>query len=223
MSARMNVRTAFAAIALLALGSLPATAQKRSPIETTIGGVWMGGYSLGDRDANLTTNDTAGSPYTLFKSTATMNSAGGLDARVGWRATPMLTFEGALTWARPVLSTRLYSDAENAAEIRATETTSQYIIEGAVVAALLGGRRALVPFVRAGFGYLRELHGGNSLVETGTSLHLGGGATYWFGDIARQRIGLRVDGRYYMLRNGLNLGSSSRSLGAVSGGVVFGF
>ncbi len=223
MSARTIVLRAVAAAALVASSSLPAMAQKRSPLEATVGGLWVAGYSLGSKDANLTSNDTAGTPYTLFKSTSNMTSAGGLDARIGWRATKMLTFEGALTWSRPQLSTRLYSDVENAAEITATEQTSQYIIEGAVVAALTSRPRALVPFVRGGFGYLRELHDGNSLVETGTSLHIGGGATYWFGNVARQTMGLRFDGRYYMLHNGLNLGKTNRSLAAISGSLVFGF
>lgn len=223
MTPRILVRSSLAIVAFLAFAASPAMAQKRYLLEATIGGIWMGGYTLGDRDATLTTNDTAGSPYTLFKSTTKMKPAAGLDARLGWRATRMFTVEGALTWSRPQLSTRLYSDVENAAEITATETTSQYIIEGAVIAALTSRPRALVPFVRAGFGYLRELHDGNALVETGTSVHVGGGATWWFGNVARQSMGLRVDGRLYVLRNGLDLGKSNRSLGAISGSVVFGF
>ena len=222
MSARMIVRT-IAVLVLVTCAAAPARAQKRHPIETSIGGIWMSGYSLGSQDANLTANQPGGGPYTLFKSTSRMDSAGGLDARIGWRATRMIAFEGGLTWSHPQLSTRLFSDVEGAADIRATEKTSQYIIEGAVLASLAAPGRAVIPFVRAGVGYLRELHDGNSLVQTGTSLHVGGGATFWFGDLARQTIGLRVDGRYYVLRNGLDLAKSSRSLGAVSGSLVFGF
>lgn len=223
MIARIIVRTALAVVGLGALAPAPAIAQARYPIETTIGGIWLGSYSLGSQDANLVANQPGGGPYTLFKSSSRVESTGGLDARVGWRATRMFTFEGGLTWSRPQLSTRLFSDVEGAADVTATEKTSQYIIEGAVLASLAGPGRALVPFVRAGFGYLRELHDGNSLVETGTSVQVGGGATFWFGDVARQSIGLRVDGRYYLLRNGLNLGKSNRSLGAIGGAIVFGF
>lgn len=223
MTARLTIRTVLVA-ALVALASSPATAQyRRPPIEATAGGIWMSGYSLGTQDANLIANQQGGGPYTLFKTSSRVESTGGLDARLGWRATEMFTFEGALTWSRPTLSTRLFSDVEGAADVTATEQTSQYIIEGAVVASLARPGRALVPFVRGGFGYLRELHDGNTLAETGTSVHLGGGATFWFGDVLRQTLGLRVDGRYYLLRDGLNLGKSNRSLAAITGSVVFGF
>jgi hypothetical protein len=210
-------------VGLLALAAAPARAQKRHPLEATVGGIWMGGYSLGGRDANLIANQTGGGPYTLFKTSSRVDSTAGLDARIGWRATRMLTIEGGLTWSQPQLSTRLSSDVEAAANVTATEKTSQYIIEGAVLAALTTRERALVPFVRAGFGYLRELHDGNSLVQTGQAFHVGGGATVWLGNIARQSIGLRLDGRYYVLRNGLDLGKATRTLGAISGSFVFAF
>jgi Outer membrane protein beta-barrel domain len=223
MSARTIVLRGVAVVGVLAFAAAPARAQKRYQFEATIGGVLMTGYSLGSQDANLTANQTAGGPYTLFKSSTKMNTGGGLDARLGWRATRMLTVEGGLTWTRPQLATALTSDAEGAANVTATENISQYIIEGAVIAALTTRERAFVPFVRGGFGYLRELHDANSLAETGQSIHLGGGFTYWFGNLARQGLGLRVDGRYYLLHNGVNLGKTNRSLGAFSGGVVFGF
>jgi len=223
MSARTIIRMAAAVVCLLTCASAPALAQKRYQLETTVGGIWMGGYSLGSLDANLIANQAGGGPYTLFKTSSSVGSTGGLDARLGWRASRIFTVEGGLTWSRPQLSTRLFSDVEGAADVTATEKTSQYIIEGAVLASLARPGRAITPFVRAGVGYLRELHDGNSLVQTGTSLHVGGGATFWFGAVARQAIGLRVDGRYYMLHNGLNLGKTNRSMGALSGSVVFGF
>jgi hypothetical protein len=50
-----------------------------------------------------------------------------------------------------------------------------------------------VPFVSGGAGYLRELHEGNLLVETGTEYHATAGLKYWFGT-GNNRFGLRVEG-----------------------------
>ena len=78
----------------------------------------------------------------------------------------------------------LSGDAESAADVTATETASHYVFGGSVLfdlrgASFAGGRG--VPFVSGGAGYLRELHEGNLLVETGIEYHATAGLKYWFG------------------------------------------
>jgi hypothetical protein len=49
-----------------------------------------------------------------------------------------------------------------------------------------------VPFLAGGAGYLRELHDGAELIETGRIYHGGAGLKLWFGQGAR-RLGVRAD------------------------------
>jgi hypothetical protein len=86
-------------------------------------------------------------------------------------------------------------DAEGAEDVTADETMSRYVFGGSLVYHLTGmafanGRG--VPFVLGGAGYLRELHEGRELVETGAEYHAGAGIKFWFGN-GRRRLGLRGD------------------------------
>ncbi len=47
-----------------------------------------------------------------------------------------------------------------------------------------------VPFVAGGAGYIRDLHEGSELVETGTEYHALAGLKWWFSDRPR-RLGVR--------------------------------
>jgi hypothetical protein len=76
--------------------------------------------------------------------------------------------------------------------------------------------------LRAGAGYLRELHEENVLVETGQAYHVGGGATVWFGQ-RPQRAGLRLDARLYVLDGGIDLGTSTRTMATGGASMVFTF
>lgn len=204
------------------LSPLPAVSQAREPrFEVSGGAFFAGGHDLPNGSADLIPNQQGGGEYPLFKSETRMDSAPGFDARVGWKLNSRFTIEGGLFTSRPQLTSRLSDDVENAPDITAVQDTSLYIIEGSLNVALGNPRRSVVPFIRVGAGYLRQLHEGNVLVETGQAYHFGGGATVWFG--RAQRAGLRMDARAYVLQGGLDFESGSRTLAAGGGSFVFAF
>jgi hypothetical protein len=162
--------------------------------ELSGGGSFVGGYDLGTLAAQLTRNTTTGSDsFDQFTTDSRIDSAFGVNGRIGYYFTPRLTVEGGFRFARPVYSVEISGDTEGGADERAKETIDQYLFTGSAVWHLGRGpiaRQRAVPFVFGGAGYLRELHEGQELVETGTEYHAGAGLKYWFGS-ARRRFGLR--------------------------------
>lgn len=161
------------------------------------GGVeWSGGTDLGSRAAEETRNPGTGTgPFALFQSSSEVTSATGVTARIGFHLSPALAVEAAGRVTRPDVTTRLTADAESAESITADERLTSIVIDGSLVyhvEALAFAAGRAVPFIAGGIGYLRELHDGNELIETGTSFHVGGGLKYWFGSAARG-FGLRAD------------------------------
>ncbi len=218
MTARGALATLFVLVWLA-----PASAQPREPrFELSAGGLFAGGYDLTGASANLVRNQSGGGDFAIFNTDTRAESAPGFEVRAGWRLTPRFTVEGGLVVGRPRLASRLSGDVEGAPDVTISEDLSQYIIDASVTAALgsfSGGR--IVPFVRAGAGHLRELHEDNTLLETGQAYHAGGGLTAWLGE--RRRLGLRIDGRMYFLRGGIDFGKSSRTVTTGGGALVFAF
>ena len=66
-------------------------------------------------------------------------------------------------------------------------------------------------FLRAGAGYLRELHEKNEVIETGSEYHAGGGLKLWFGD-GNHRAGLRVDGGVAFRKGGADIVDKKRTV-----------
>lgn len=222
MTRRIRRIAAFS-IALLIGSATSLLAQARSPqFEISAGGLFVGGFSAGERAADITANQTSGPLYTLFKSQTRVDSAPGIEARLGFRLSRLLTMEGGVFTARPKLSTRLTADIEGAPDATVTEDLSVYIIDAAVLASFgAGSTSRAVPFVRAGAGYVRELHQDNALVETGWAFHAGGGVTFWMNP--RQTVGIRADARVYFVNGGIDLDGASRTQGAGGAAVVFAF
>jgi hypothetical protein len=219
--------SAVAAVALV-LGFAPATSaqgrvQPRTPnLEISVGALFVGGFAAGEKNADITANQTGGAPYTLFKSSSRIESAPAFEARVGFRISRLFTVEAGAFTGRPQLSTRLSADLEGAPDITASEDLSVYIIDAAILTNLSSKPGArVVPFVRAGAGYVRELHEANALVKTGRAFHAGGGITMWLN--RRQTIGARADARVYLISGGIDLDGGTRTQGAGSGAVVFAF
>jgi hypothetical protein len=191
-------------------------------LEVSVGALFVGGFSGGEKNADITANQSGGAPYTLFKSRSRIDSAPAFEARLGWRLSRLFTIEGGVFTARPQLSTRLSADVESAPEITASEDLSVYIIDGAVLVNLTSKPQArVVPFLRAGYGYVRELHEDNALVETGSGFHAGGGITMWLNP--RQTLGVRADARVYVITGGIDLDGGTRTQGAGGASVVFAF
>lgn len=191
-------------------------------IEISGGVLFVGGYSGGEKSADITANQTGGGPYTLFKSRSRIDSAPAIEARLGWRLSRVFTIEGGVFTARPQLTTRLTADVENAVDTTASEDLSVYIIDAAVLVNFVSKPEArVVPFARAGAGYVRELHEDNALVKTGSGFHAGGGVTIWFN--GRQTVGVRGDARVYVINGGIDLDGGTRTQGAGGGSIVVAF
>ena len=166
--------------------------------EFAIGPLWLGRTSFGASDATETA--AAGSRFRLFTTSTELHSASGLEARVGVKMTRALQAEAVAAYSAPVLTTSVSGDVENAAPVSVTEPITQLTVQGAVVAHLKAWHagRGGVPFVTAGAGYLRQLHQGQTLVETGEMYHLGGGVKYLFlsrGAARFKGLGVRAEVR----------------------------
>jgi hypothetical protein len=123
------------------------------------------------------------------------------------------------------VSTRLTADAESAESITAEERLTSLVIDGSVVyhleaLAFAGGRA--VPFATGGLGYLRELHDGNELIETGKTFHAGGGLKYWFGS-GVSGLGLRADVGFSVHDGGFYFARKTRTLPTMGVSIAYRF
>jgi hypothetical protein len=212
--------------------AVPASAQTRRAttrdrFEVSIGALWIGAADLGSTQADLRANNVAPAPFRLFTAETSAAAAPGWDARGGYWLTRSIALEGGIARITPELRTRISGDAEGAAALTATERLDQYFIDGRVVWLLdrFRIRRHTVPFVSGGLGYLRQLHEGRTLVKTGQVYQVGGGLRHqlasaigWF-----HAIGIRLDGRVYVLVDGVHLEDSARTHGAITGAVFLTF
>ena len=199
-------------------------APRRGSIEVGGGGTWARGFDVETRNAELTrASGTDG--FELFSVDGNVSGFPGAHARVGVYVTDAISVEGGVRYARPKLSFELSGDAESAEDETASETLSQYVFDGSVlfhfVNAAFGDGRG-VPFVSAGGGYIRELHEGNELVETGNELHATIGVKYWFGDGDR-RVGLRGEVGVSSRQQGFDADDARRTLPLAMGGLTFVF
>jgi hypothetical protein len=193
--------------------------------ELTVAGVWTGGSSLGRDEATETRNQTGGGDFTLFVGSTDIEPGVGAEARLAFYVTDRIAIEGGGLFARQRVSTRLTNDAENAPNVTAEEDLDEYVIDGAIVF-LLQPLGRIVPFVRAGAGYLRQLHEDQSLAETGVAYHAGGGVSYWLGSVGKgfvKRWGLRGDARLLIRDGGFSLDDEVRTGAVVTGALVMAF
>ena len=145
--------------------------------EIAAGGRWAAPVSMGAADATETAPN--GTRFRLFASESSLGSAAGFEGRVGVQLTAALQLEGSASHATPALRTRIRSDAEGIPDVTLAEAVNQWTIEAALVAHLARWRFGTrsVPFLSVGVGYLRQLHEGEALVETGQTYQAGGGVS----------------------------------------------
>jgi len=219
-----------AALVALAFGLAVPEAAAQAPgaprARWEVGGgvVWVGGVDFGRATAEETRNPGTGSgPFDLFVTDNELGAAPGLVARVGYNVTPVVGVEGGIRVTRPELTYKASADAEEATDITATETLTQWVFDGSIVLHLTGltfaGGRG-VPFIAAGAGYLRDLHDGSELLETGTEYHGTAGVKVWFG--ARARAGFRAEGGVSN-RDGFDLSSKRRTVPVASASLTYRF
>ena len=221
--------------ALLAGLPSPAVAQARPTparppaprrIELAIGAGFAGGVTLGTRDATLQSNNTSGSPFRLFSSDTRLSPAAVVEGRLGYRLTPRLTIEAAMTVGRPDLTTSLSADAENAVPVEAREKLTEYVVAGGASWRLLSGaRRRWTPFVSGGAGLARHVHEDRVLIESGIDGYVGGGLIYPLGSArtTTPRSGVRLDARLHLLSGGVADGAGVSPRGVLTGGVFVTF
>ena len=195
----------------------------RGTVEIGGGAMWAPGFDLGSRTAELTRSGQQSEPFDLFSSEGDVDGFPGVHGRVGVYLTRAISVEAGVRFSKPTLSYRLSDDAESAPDETATETLSHYVFDGSLVfhieqAAFAGGRA--VPFLSGGGGYIRELHEGNELVETGSELHFTGGVKYWFGSGGRG-LGLRAEVGVSARQEGFDRQESRRMLPLALVGATF--
>ncbi len=111
-----------------------------------------------------------GTPVTWFDTETKIEGGPRYEARVAWRLTPAFQVEGGVAINQTDLTTRITNDFEQAPNTEASESFTEYAIEAGVLFHLTkltfaGGRAR--PFVTGGAGYLRQVHEGRTLIETG--------------------------------------------------------
>ena len=222
------VRATLIALLLVLAGHVPrAVAQPIGPVagrlELAAGLLWAGGQPLGSRDANLTTG--TGSTLRLFSSTSELAAAAGFEAHVGVRVTRAFDVEASASYATPELRTRVSNDVENSAGATLSESVKQYTVGAGVLwyVPLRKSSSRVRPFVIGGAAYLRQLHEAATLVATGQTYHLGGGAKVLLASRLRKTIkavGVRLDARAIVRTRGITF-DGRRSISPAAGASLF--
>jgi hypothetical protein len=215
-------RLTLMAITLIALTATTVAAQSR--LEISGGAVFSGGVDFGRRNAELTPNVTSGTPTVFFRTDSSIEPAVGVQGRLGFAVTPSFTIEGGARFSRPVYRIRTSDDFEDAADVTADETFSDYVFDGSAVWHFRDQSRArTVPFVFGGAGYARALHDEASFVEHGIEYHAGGGIKWWLGS-GPGRFGIRADAGVSIRERAFDLEpGSSRLVPVASGSLVWRF
>jgi hypothetical protein len=220
------------AIALLC-GASTAAAQTsrpsaRAPRFTISGGLLLNGsYDLGDRNAELRGNSPgSAATFTLFHVDGAMERAIGIEARLGFALSRLVSIEVGGTRAMPHVNVTVGQDAESSGTTLVEERVSQYSVDvGGVVKLPWRGRTGqLQPYVLGGGGYLRQLHEDRLLVETGHTIFGGGGVQYALRAPGRGRpFGVRAEAKFVRRVGGIDFDEKSRIYPGISalGYVVF--
>ena len=190
---------------------------------------WTTESQLGSRAATLTRNSTTDTtPFTLFSTSGRLEPAPAIVASFGYRVTDWLTAEATGRIRRPTVEIAVSGDTEAAPGTAiASERLDEYSVDASAVIALplRFGERGQ-PFVMGGFGYRRELHDDRADIDTGTSVH-GGGGVKWIVSSRNQgwlrRLGIRGEVRIVQRRGGFRLNGASDVSASAGGGVFFVF
>jgi len=221
-----------AAAACLAVSAVASTARAQGASadtprlgtwEISGGAAWSSSIDLGSRSADETRNPGTGTgTFSLFQSRTEVGSVVGASLKLGMYLSHAVAIEAGGLFQRPVVSTHVSADAEDAPALDVEETLTRIIVDGSLVLdlgrlAFAGGRG--VPFAVVGAGYLRELHENNEYIETGQTYHAGGGVKYWVG----QRFGVRADIAASVRDGGFHLGQKRRTLAVAALSAVYRF
>jgi hypothetical protein len=190
-------------------------------LTVSAGGAFAASYPVGDTTANLRRN-SAGTPppFSLLRAESRVEATWAADLRIGVALTPALELEVGGSYATPQLAVTISQDDELGESAFASERIEQYAVDvsGVYLIPNLTVASRLRPYVIGGGGYLRQLHEGRFKVETGSTLHVGGGLRYWWrGGRATQRsLGARAEVRYVRRNGGIDFEEQGRGFARVS-------
>jgi hypothetical protein len=182
---------------------------------------WTTAVTFDSADANE--RDPTGAPFRLFAVKTQLENAFGAHVYIAPRITRSLRLEVSGSYAAPQLSASVTHDVENADDVLIDETITQLAMDVALLYEFHNDRtsRPNVPFIMGGGGFSRELHDGQTLIETGQSFFAGVGLKgYFMRGQVRRSIGLRFDGRAVFKTNGVALDDQTH-IGAVLTASVF--
>lgn len=219
------------AILLVTCFTIDARAQSPEPrVELTGAVLLAGGANFGTQTATLTANDPGDPGFTLFSTATTLGHGLGAEGRLGVAVTRAIAVEGAFSWTRHTLETRITGDVENGAATAATQSNSTMSIGGDAVVRLTprgfaGGKG--IPFALAGGGYFRQTDDHQVELASGGYVEAGGGVKYVVLERAKgflRRLALRGDGRFVVRSNAFDPidARSTRATWAVTAGVSVG-
>jgi hypothetical protein len=188
-------------------------------ISVAVGASVVSSYPVGDLTASLRRNSTGTPPpFTMLQASSEFERIVGFESRINVGVTPAFAIEVGGGYSTPRLTVTVASDPELSGSATASEQINQYVVDvsGLYQLPIAVGRRARV-YAVGGMGYLRQLHEGRLLVETGTTVHLGGGLQYWLRHRAAGRaFGTRVEGRYVRRQGGIDFEDRGRNFPAFS-------
>jgi hypothetical protein len=220
LSLAVGIAAVFVAVAAEAqTRPLPPASPKRWEFG---GGVrWTAAVPFDTSDANE--RDPTGAPFRLFSVSTRLEDAFGAQVYIAPPLTRALRLELSGSYAAPRLTASLTQDVEQGADTLIDETITQLAMDVAVLYEFRHDRlsRPLAPFLIGGAGFSRELHDGQTLVETGQSYFGGMGVKgYFMRGHARRSIGLRFDARALFRTNGVTLDGKTH-IGALLTASVF--
>jgi hypothetical protein len=229
---RMMLTLGTAALAGLLLAVTPepvqaqvwvgATGPRPGSTELAVGGGFNLGQSFDSPDAALTANPSSGqSSLDLFSTDTTLRPAPAAQAQLAIYVTRTLAVEAGFQFARPALEVSLSDDFEDAPDVTATTTITQYLFTGSLVYHFGRPGATTTPFVAGGAGYVRDVHDGNGLIETGIEYHGKAGVKLWFG--RRQTSGLRLEGGISIRDGGFTLDEERRIVPNASASFAYRF
>jgi hypothetical protein len=183
------------------------------------GGSITDGYPLGDRTITIPRNSPgAATPFTMLRAESQLARFAGVEGRIGFVVNRSFALEVGGAYAKPELAVTISEDPELAGGAVASERVDQFVIDvsGIYHWPVSLGRRAR-PYAIGGGGYLRQLHEGRLLVETGRTFHVGGGLHYWLRGVPRGRaLGVRAEARYMRRTGGVDFEDRARGTTSVS-------
>lgn len=189
--------------------------------------VRAGTYDIGDATAQLTGNAPGVSPppFTLFQARSRLTAATLPEFTLGFAFTRRLALEAGASLSSPRVAVAISGDQEAPAQELPGEQLEQYQFEAALTWQVpMRIHRRIAPFAIVGGGYLRQLHEGRTVVETGEVYFAGAGARYWLRGASGRSLafGIRGDARLNVRRRGIDFENLTRSYPSLSLGVFLG-